>query len=49
MTLLSQSRVICESLGATLAEIESEGESDAVLAHLYEIVAGEGVFYNDIW
>ena len=49
MTLNHTSRLICESMGATLAEIESEGESDAVLAHLYEIVAGEGVFYNDIW
>ena len=36
-------------MGATLAEIESEEESDAVLSHLYEIVAGEGVFHNDIW
>ena len=36
-------------MGANLAEIESEGESAAVLGHLYEIVAAEGVFYNDIW
>ena len=36
-------------MDADLAEIESEEESGAVLAHLYETIAPEGVFYNDIW
>ena len=49
MALSTPPRVICQSMDADLAEIESEEESGAVLGHLYDTIAAEGVFYNDIW